>query len=251
MQSLKVHPLIACPPRPYLDKTSYLLRTSDAVCVVGGLYLSFGYYGVAWEGGHTLAAVVAVLLFQVIAGSQGLYRPWQIGRAVTELLTVALSWSLVVPALVLLALGLHPSHPDSRVALLCWLLLSPVALALCRRLLRFALTEFGALRTSVAIAGASALGARLARSFQQAPWSGVRVEGFYDDRARERLDSSVGSVRGNLSDLVERVNEVVECVFGLFRLVGLTLRNADRHSHRVAAGEDELFVAFQGGDFDG
>ena len=63
--------------------------------------------------------------------------------------------------------------------------------------------------------------------------------------ARGILSRIVGHLQ---IQLVQRVDEVIQFVFGLGWLICLTLRHADRRSHGLSAGQHQLLITFTSGN---
>jgi putative colanic acid biosynthesis UDP-glucose lipid carrier transferase len=118
-------------------------------------------------------------------------------------------WAAIAGILLLIAFATKLSSEFSRKLILTWFFVTPffiiIAQAGVRRLLP-SLVATAAQRKTALIVGANPLGVEFARRVDQDPYS-VRVLGFFDDRALERLPSGVQPRQflGALRDLPEFV----------------------------------------------
>jgi putative colanic acid biosynthesis UDP-glucose lipid carrier transferase len=120
-----------------------------------------------------------------------------------------LNW--IVVALILMFFGQASGYVDffPRHVIHTWLVATPVALlganAIARWVIPNVLAIEGYSRTAV-IAGCNDIGSRLASNFADNRFIGVRFIGYFDDRARERLDGiGDAALLGNLSQLADYV----------------------------------------------
>jgi putative colanic acid biosynthesis UDP-glucose lipid carrier transferase len=192
---------------------SIILRVSDITGIVAGLYLAAALCGVRVQSHGLLAAASALAIFNLWAEISGLYRSWHGVPLKRELLCAGFTWAATVP-LLLLAGFVTNSLDDVRVSLTQRGVLAWVALALtCMLALRFGFRMLqrwqrarGRNLRGLAVIGANELGFQLVRNVQKAPWSGVRLAGFYDDRPEARrpmLPDDVGGCVGNLDKLID------------------------------------------------
>lgn len=160
-------------------------RIVDGLVIAMALWAAAALYGVSWELRHAVAAALAVLLFFLGGEITGMYRPFRGAPMKITVGRVWATWATVVPGLVLTAFFTKISEEFSRVVALIWFVFAPVAVTLWRVGLRLMLQELrwrGRNTRTVAIAGMSENGERLAQEIRATPWSGLRLLGFYDDR---------------------------------------------------------------------
>jgi len=189
-----------------------IMRLADTLGIVSGLYLAAGLSGATVDRHGLLAAASALVIFNLTAEVSGLYRSWHGVPFRRELLCSAITWAGAVP--LLLAAGFVTDFlDDSRAALTQGGVLAWFGLALCAMLsIRLALRSVqrwqrarGRNMRGLAVIGANELGFQLVRNIQAAPWTGVRLVGFYDDRPearRAKLPADVGDCVGNIDQLV-------------------------------------------------
>jgi putative colanic acid biosynthesis UDP-glucose lipid carrier transferase len=122
---------------------------------------------------------------------------------------VFVEWAVVAGMLLLVAFATKLSAEFSRKLILTWFCVTPflmlAAQAGVRRMLPSFVASAGQRKTAL-IVGANPLGVEFARRVDQDPYS-VKVLGFFDDRALERLPSGVHPRQflGRLQDLPEFV----------------------------------------------
>jgi putative colanic acid biosynthesis UDP-glucose lipid carrier transferase len=145
-----------------------------------------------------LALIVFALMFP---------GPSAIGRGLRD---VSSSWLLIVAGLLFLAWPAESLGPFDTKVLGSWAALVPVVQFGMHRLFPVIAPRIFAMDgyRNVVIAGASAVGRKLADCFAASPLLGARVAGFFDDRARERLGELGDDVLlGRLTELPGYVNE--------------------------------------------
>lgn len=196
--------------RPYESGVTLIQRLLDSFWIVAANVLANLMYGDRWDSNDTLATAVAVILFGFAAEAGHLYRGWRAEPYRSEISKVWGTWLLAAMGLLFLAFTTKVSAEYSRGAALLWLVLAPTVVSASRVGVRYTLRNIRAqgrnLRT-VAIVGATDMGAMLAERIARLPWMGMRVVGFYDDRRPERLrgfpSDEAHRLRGNLRNLVD------------------------------------------------
>ncbi len=185
-------------------------RVVDGLVIALGLSVACALYEVPWDAQYAVAAALAVALFFVAGEATGMYRSARATPMKTTAARVWGTWAIVLPGLLVAAFFTKLSTEFSRVATLIWFVLAPSALTVWRVGLRLALQEIrwrGANSRTVAIAGLSQNGARLAKEIQATPWAGLKLRGFYDDRDRRsgRVHEGGGDwlIVGSFRKLVE------------------------------------------------
>ncbi|MGH8729412.1 MAG: sugar transferase, partial [Burkholderiales bacterium] len=119
-------------------------------------------------------------------------------------------WAVVAGILLLIAFATKLSAEFSRKLILTWFCVTPflilAAQAGVRRLLPSLVASAGQVKTALVV-GANPLGVEFARRVNQDPYS-LRMLGFFDDRALERLPAGVHKRQflGRLQDLPEYVH---------------------------------------------
>src|SRR5262249_20361711 len=111
-------------------------------------------------------------------------------RAGELALDIVTGWAMVIALLALLGWATQTLWLFDARALLVWAVATPAALFAAHRLVPLALPPLLAaegMHKVAVIAGANALGLRLAQRLKENPWLGVRLAGYFDDRAAGRV----------------------------------------------------------------
>ena len=130
-------------------------------------------------------------------------------RAGELALDIVTGWAMVVLLLALLGWATQTLALFDPRALLAWAVATPAALFAAHRLLPLALPRLLAaegMHKVAVIAGANDIGLRLAARLKENPWLGVRVAGYFDDRAPERAQEKILGPIGGLGDYVRAHN---------------------------------------------
>jgi putative colanic acid biosynthesis UDP-glucose lipid carrier transferase len=150
---------------------------------------------------------------------------------------VVVRWMVVVGVLLGIGFVTKYSEDFSRKVVLCWILLTPaliILVSLCLQELRRHLMYDRAMVRRVAFAGYNEVSQALARRISESEeLTGLKAEGFFDDRSPDRLGASAGSrILGHLPDLIAYVKRRgIDVVF-----IALPVR----HIQRVMQLLDEL-----------
>lgn len=199
-----------------------------------------------------LGIVIAIAVFSVIGDANGLYRSTlRSAPSRVELSKVWLSWSFTPPILLTVAFALKPEPPPSRVVAAIWFLLAPTLISVVRygsRVVAGRLHRRGIATRSVHIVGATKMGEMIARRIMDDPSSGMRVDGYFDDRDPERLypmPGPLGAPLGRINDLLELARKrQVDIVY-----VALPLRAESRISDIVRKLADSTASVYVVADF--
>ena len=237
--------------KPHSPALSVITRVFDAGLIALAHWVAILAHQEEWRNIHTTATVVAGAGFLLAGQSLGLYRAWRgesIGR---EIWRVFASWAAAASVLLLLAFVSKRSEEYSRFISLVWAISSPVAIAAWRTGLRLSLRRArsrGRNTRSVAIAGLTELGERVAQTIAESPWLGMHLAGFYDDRFEERghpIPPELGKREGNLDDLVELARKgEVDLVY-----IALPLRAEPRINELVRRLADSTASVYMAADF--
>ncbi|HEU4581233.1 MAG TPA: undecaprenyl-phosphate glucose phosphotransferase [Polyangiaceae bacterium] len=204
-----------------------------------------------WTTLNTLASVMAIVTFQVVAEAQSLYRSWQGVPARREVFTTLVAWFTSIPVLLFLAFVTKTSEIYSRAISLIWFFGAACALVAWRLAMRaivYELRKRGGFTRSVAIAGATEIALSLAKNMVAEPYSGLRLIGFYDDRNSDRrlaVPEEYGGVIGDLNQLVTDAREgKIDIVY-----ISLPMRAESRINALVRKLGDTTVSAYVIADF--
>jgi len=163
---------------------------------------------------YLVGGMVAVIAFLFFAEWHALYESWRADSLRHEAGRIAAIWMLT--CFVLLAMGFFSKSSIyfSRVAVVAWMLATPLTLAVERVVLRYALRRFRKLgfnSRAVAIVGSGSGVARLAAVINSSPWMGLRVEGVYDTEEGPRQRATESQ---DVEKLLEQVQkQIIDCVY--------------------------------------
>lgn len=116
------------------------------------------------------------------------------------------AWVLKVALLIVMMVATGTEDQFDRETLFTWAMWTPVLLIAGHELLRFFLPTIGSLKgfRSAVIVGATATGLRLAELIGDQSYLGIRLMGFFDDRADDRLTIPASqSLLGRLEDVAD------------------------------------------------
>lgn len=164
-----------------------------------------------WSHSEVIATLFASILFYILGDFSQLYTSWRGERTLDELRKAGSIWAVSF-AMVAIADYLNPELTVlDNSGQLQWFSLVLFGLSGYRFFLRsilHALRRRGLNTRSVAIAGAGVLGQRLADRIVSAPWMGLELAGFFDDKRGDPVklagDKFKLPITGDLDDLVAR-----------------------------------------------
>lgn len=186
-----------------------LHRVLDATLIVVMLYVAAWTYEVPVDHRMHLAGAWAIALFLLFGESRGLYASWRTLHLRDEAVRITLIWSAVAFILVFVSFLTKTTAEFSRVTMVGWSFLVPVALMAERTLIRSLLhlvREKGFNTRSYAIVGAGEAARKIVKAIDGEKWMGMKLVGIYDDRSADRLvKEGVNdlTVHGSLPDLVK------------------------------------------------
>jgi putative colanic acid biosynthesis UDP-glucose lipid carrier transferase len=197
--------------RPSGGSNAALARVADTTCVLLANIAAVGLYARAeWRADDTVATLLAVLGFLLVAETTGLYGTWRGVPMMREAMRVWATWVPVIPMLLGIAFLLKLSEGFSRVATITWFLLAPLSMNVVRLFARLTLRRLRASGKNlkhVAIVGVTEIGEMLQRRIVSSPWLGMEIIGFFDDRTPDRLPEGLAAktnLAGTTDDLIAR-----------------------------------------------
>ncbi len=154
----------------------------DPIVAIGALLLSAAAFGTPFDGRY-LILIVLVFALTFPGTAPDSVSPSGVAREILA------NWTFIIGLLLLLGWTTQTLDAFDQRAMLAWMLLTPVALYGAHRLVPALLPRLLAARSlqrTAVIAGANEIGRRLAARLQATAFSGVRFEGYFDDRSPER-----------------------------------------------------------------
>jgi putative colanic acid biosysnthesis UDP-glucose lipid carrier transferase len=228
-----------------------LQRAFDALIIVGVLNAILFAFHVERSVGYTLASVLAVSGYLLVAEFNHLYR-WNVSAQMAGgAIPMGMTWLAVLCGLVVLGFITKTSTSFSRLAVTTWALATPIVLTIWRLLLRGILRNFrlrGVQTSTVAIAGCTSTTKSLLENIVADPTLGFIVRGIYDDRAQSRRHvgaEQLAPIIGNLERLVEDTrNGLIDVV-----CIALPLRAETRAAQLVRRLADTTATVYYVPDF--
>ncbi|HZX31009.1 MAG TPA: undecaprenyl-phosphate glucose phosphotransferase [Rhodocyclaceae bacterium] len=197
----------------HASSVTFLQRLLDAFAI----FLVYGAMQetaeLPWDALRILAVALGVMLFALLAEVQGVYRSWRTSSLAEEIRVIVSIWSFVVFALLVLAFATKTSAAFSRIMMVSWFVIVPVALVVVRILVKGALRRArirGANIRTVAIVGDNGLGRRVIKHLESMPWAGLVVKGVFDSTSGGGTSCQVGQASyplGAIDDLLAMVHE--------------------------------------------
>lgn len=237
---------------PEYGKISAFLQVTDILLIVGSLWLLTVLYELRWQKEYSNAILWTIGLFLITVHFSDVYRSWR-GSLLRsrEFARLLGAWLIVVLALLFLGFITKTSHEYSRQLFLTWFIITPLILTVWRGWLQIILGELrrrGFNTRTVAIVGASELGAHLAEVILDAPWMGLRPVGFYDGRrpsGLRPLKTGPIDVVGNFENLIKHAHEGrIDMVY-----IALPMRAESRVRELIAKLSDTTVSVYLVPDF--
>ncbi|MGI4848776.1 MAG: undecaprenyl-phosphate glucose phosphotransferase [Janthinobacterium lividum] len=178
-----------------------------------------------FSGEYMLLSIIAFFIASQVFDDAALFRSCARGEKWRDLTSILGSWAIVVSLILFIAFAAKISKEFSRIVLVSWFLATPFVLYTAHRLARIWIRNKrfkGELRSAVII-GATDHAMRLTQRIEQDRCLMIGVDGFFEDRAPERLPpESLPRLLGGLEDVAGYVKahnvEVVYITLPMSRL---------------------------------
>ncbi|MCP1641857.1 putative colanic acid biosynthesis UDP-glucose lipid carrier transferase [Pseudomonas citronellolis] len=196
--------------RPHQASISVLQKVLDLFVISSGMGIVMFFHNTPLYNAPVIATLLSLVIFYLLSDFGQLYTSWRGERIREELRKVGGIWAVSFIGVFVADYFMVniPLLDDS--ALLQWFCLVLTGLCSYRILLRNflnALRRRGFNTRSVAIAGAGPLGQRLAGNIAGAPWMGLDLLGFFDDKRRDPVRLANSQVRLPISGSLEQMIE--------------------------------------------
>jgi putative colanic acid biosynthesis UDP-glucose lipid carrier transferase len=186
-------------------------RVYGALVAIASLYAVLLIFGIQVNEAYYALFIIAALLAILILPSsyrrlEGIHpNIWNLS------LPIIGRWCLFVGILLLLGYATKTSSVFSRRAMFTWFLVTPPLIVLAQIAIDILISRLLKSSTTlkrVVIAGAGELGQQLASRIRSSRLTGLKVDGFFDDRSLDRLASDTSlSLLGELHELPEYVRK--------------------------------------------
>jgi putative colanic acid biosynthesis UDP-glucose lipid carrier transferase len=156
----------------------WLAKALDTGVIAVALLLPAYLRSESWPLRYTVALLLAILSFHIVAGILNLYRPWR-GESVTRQFSrIILVWSFTVFVLLMSAYAFKQTAGFSRLAVTTWFVVTPFAMLLWRGIARLALARLVArdsVRRSALIYGTGDIAEQLGENIRDTARSGLTL----------------------------------------------------------------------------
>jgi putative colanic acid biosynthesis UDP-glucose lipid carrier transferase len=194
---------------PGNSKFGFILQVGDLLAIAAGAIVAYRWHfnDLAMPFVYQQAILISLLLSLILFNRFSVYRVWRGSSLLSELWTA--TGALVAAFTTLSALAFVTRHyhdEDIHVKWgIAWMGFSWLFMVFFRASIRTVLNlmrAWGFNRRRVAVIVAGELGLKIAETLKDAPWTGLDVIGYFDDRTRERLPTTNGvPLLGTVADL--------------------------------------------------
>jgi len=190
-------------------KINAFSRLIDAAIIGCTLVALVSVLQLSWVPLYSWLLLISIVLFSFLSESSH-SKSWRDISLRAEVTGVGSNWLTIVLVLILADVIFHPSDLYNREVVIYWFVLTPIELISWHSILRMVLRLFrytGVRAQSVAIYGATELGAGLEGRIQNMPWSGYNFVGYFDDRktnGTRRFISDSSLIKGGSQELIEQ-----------------------------------------------
>lgn len=183
-------------------------RSADTLSVLSIVLLAYFYPKTYDLNPYLVAGLGAALLFGFVGRFTEIYASWG-GRPFMrdEGMRLVVTWLATFLLLIFIIFATKKSNEFSRLILISWLFITPIALISSRYILRglqSALKTLGLNNRSIAIAGVTRQSLRFAQTVDSHPEMGLQIAGFYTvtDQESSHIPSQYAHI-GNLETMLE------------------------------------------------
>lgn len=196
---------------PHSSRIAFLQRLLDGFLIFFVYWIGFVLHGGAWDTLRILISILAAVFFALFAEMRGIYNSWRTSSLADEVRALLSIWLKVVSMLLMLAFITKTSEVFSRLVVLTWIVAAPIALIAMRLVVRSILRygrRHGLNIRTVAIVGNNSAGHRLVKHLDSMSWSGLVVNGIFDNQQSQDSSVNIGNSTyslGSMDDLIRKV----------------------------------------------
>jgi len=158
--------------------TVFFFALLDSAIIVLCLAAAIFLYHADWDADYGIAALLAVIVFFLLAEIGGLYRFFRGETLTRQMFRIFAIWMGTVFVLLLTAYAFKVSQQYSRVTVGIWLLTTPLALTVWRIVVRSIYQSYicqERFQRKVLVWGYGDVGERIASVIEKSPWLGLRL----------------------------------------------------------------------------
>jgi putative colanic acid biosynthesis UDP-glucose lipid carrier transferase len=215
---------------PHLGFAAFIGRISAVLVTVLSLRVGLWFYDVQYTEAYQALLIIVGLIALMVLNS-GARNSLSANESFwNTAMSIVASWLVLIVVLLLIGYATKTSSMFSRKALFTWALVTPPFILIAQLLIDRTLIRIwksGGRNRKVVIAGANEHGLLLAEKIRQNKHLGLSVEGFFEDRSKDRLGQlGPNKLLGGLSELPEYVRKKhIDVIY-----VALPMRNIQRVS---------------------
>ncbi len=209
-------------------------RVVDIAWIVLSLLWMMAWNQVVFNKDYLLLLIVSLVFFSYFAQAFQLYQPLRLNLFTQQFWLLFVTLSLTSLLITLVLFLTKEGETYSRMVLVQWYIVSLFGMMgwrlLYRRIKRSLYLKGKNLRKA-AIIGMTPTGIKLYEEIVQHPELGLKLEGFFDDRSKERLEGDIALKKGSVEQAIElaQSNEI-DCVY-----ICLPLRAEERIAKMIQA----------------
>lgn len=183
-------------------------RLIDFIIIQVALVIAMFGYGVTYSQQYFVIALIASIVFLLVAESFSLYRSWRAGYFKEIVFYSFISWGISAICVLMFLFFSKSSETFSRVTVGIWFALTFLSLIGWRYAFAIFLREMrikGRNTRSIAVIGLTSSSRYLLREILDHPETGFRLKAIFEDRDKSRVDASYHQwLDGNIEAGVER-----------------------------------------------
>lgn len=196
---------------PHSSRIAFLQRLLDGFLIFFVYWVGFALHDGEWDTKRILVSVLAAVFFALFGEMKGIYNSWRTSSLADEVRALLSVWLKVVSVLLMLAFVTKTSEVFSRLVVLTWFVVAPIALIAMRLMVRSVLRygrHHGVNIRTVAIVGNNSAGHRLVKHLDSMSWSGLMVKGIFDNHQSQDSSVNIGNSTyslGSMDGLIRKV----------------------------------------------
>lgn len=186
-----------------------MTRLVDAGLILLAMFIAVHVLSLEWETMHTSITLAAFIVYSFSASYLGLYRSWRVSPIRKEIGLAWLSWVVSILWVMFFVYIFNISPQIDHSLMLLWFWFAFATLAAFRIVVRVSLRWLrwqGRNYRTVAIVGATDIGARVEHNLRHMAWTGMHLLGTFDDHepAPDRVLASDIKLQGDVQALIEQ-----------------------------------------------
>lgn len=189
---------------------SFFQRVLDPMIIMGTLYLFSMLYSQPFTGYSLVLMVLAFFISNAVYQHVDPYRTWRSGRMLAYSMGIVAGWAITVAILIFLGASSGLAHYYNETVMISWFGATPFVLLFSHLAVRKMGSDPAKASEvrSVIIIGANDVGLKFARTIERNPNLFMSVDGFFDDRTRDRWPTDMAHpMLGQMADIASYVRE--------------------------------------------